>query len=412
MMRSPPNIRARQALWLVAFMWGAYFLNYTDRQAIFAMFPVLVVDLDMSDRQLGLTGSIFLWVYGCCCPLAGQIADKFSKRALIILSLAIWSLVTAATGLVQSAFMLLALRALMGISESLYMPAAIAMTANAYGPEKRSRAVAILMTAQIAGVVGGGWFGGWMAHHGHWRQAFFILGAVGLVYAVPYCLFLRTVNEDAPVETKKGSADWALAELARVPTFGMLCIVFPAFVFGLWMLLSWLPNFLYDKFSLDLATAGFTATAYLQSATAIGLLSGGVLADRFFLVTRASRLWLMTASLVLCAPCLHAIGNSETLTATCLAAAAFGLFSGFFMGNIFPSAFEVVPADARASAVGLLNFFGAVVSGFAPLVGGMWRKTIGIERVLTYTSLVYIMAAVLLVLTIRFLFPKDYARTH
>jgi MFS family permease len=161
-----------------------------------------------------------------------------------------------------------------------------------------------------------------------------------------------------------------------------------------------------------MATAGFTATAYLQSATAVGLLSGGVLADRFFLITRAARLWLMTASLLLCAPCLHAIGNSDTLTATCVAAAAFGLFSGFFMGNIFPSAFEVVPANTRATAVGLLNFFGAVVSGFAPLVAGRWRETFGIARLLTYTSLVYIVAAVLLVLTIQFLFTKDYQRTH
>lgn len=404
--------RARQALWLVAFMWGAYFLNYTDRQAIFAMFPVLKADLAMSDRQLGLTGSIFLWVYGLGCPLAGQLADRFSKRLLIILSLAIWSLVTAATGFASSVLMLLALRALMGISESLYMPAAIAMTANAYAPEKRSRAVAWLMTAQIAGVVGGAWFGGWMAQHGAWRQAFFILGGIGLCYAVPYALFLRTVREDTEVETRKATAPLAVFELARVPTFLLLCIVFPAFVFGLWMLLSWLPNFLYDKFDLDLATAGFTATAYLQGATLVGLIAGGFLADKFFLITRAARLWLMAASLLLSAPCMHAIGNCESLTGTCISAAAYGLFSGFFMGNVFPAAFEVVPADTRASAVGWLNFFGAIVSGFAPLIGGIWKATVGIERLLTYTSFLYVAAALLLIYGIRFLFPRDYARNH
>ena len=151
----------------------------------------------MTDQQLGLTGSVFLWVYGIGCPIAGQIADKYSKRILVVFSLAIWSLVTVATGLAVSAVMLLLLRAAMGISESLYMPAAIALTSNAHAPEKRSRAVATLTTAQIFGTVGGAWFGGWMANHGLWREAFFLLGGVGLLYAIPYFLFLRNLHEAA-----------------------------------------------------------------------------------------------------------------------------------------------------------------------------------------------------------------------
>ncbi len=402
----------RQGTWLVAFMWVAYFLNYCDRQAISAMYPVLQSDLQLTDTQLGLLGSIFLWVYGFGCPLAGQLADKFSKRLLVVLSLVIWSLVTGFTGLATSAVVLLALRAAMGISESLYMPAAISLTANAHAPERRSRAVAALTTAQVAGTVGGAWFGGWMAHHGQWRQAFFYLGAVGVLYAIPYYWFLRRVNEEQAVETKRATAGLAVAELFKVPTYIVLCIVFPLFLFGLWMLYAWLPNFLFEKFSLSLKDAGFTASIYLQTATLVGLLGGGVIADRLFLRTRAARLWLLTTTLVCCAPCLFFIGNSATLPATCVAAAGFGLFSGFLMGNIFPAAFEVVPADTRASAVGFLNFFGAIVSGFAPLVGGMWKHSVGIEKLLSYTSLTYLVAAVLLLYTIRYLFPRDYAKIH
>jgi len=402
----------RRGTWLVAFMWVAYFLNYCDRQAISAMYPVLQADLKLTDTQLGLLGSIFLWVYGFGCPLAGQLADKFSKRLLVVLSLVIWSLVTGLTGLAASAVVLLTLRAAMGISESLYMPAAISLTANAHAPERRSRAVAALTTAQVAGTVGGAWFGGWMAHQGQWRQAFFYLGAVGVLYAIPYYWFLRRINEEQAVETKRAIAGLAVSELFKVPTYIVLCIVFPSFLFGLWMLYAWLPNFLFEKFSLSLKDAGFTASIYLQTATLVGLLGGGVLADRLFLRTRAARLWLLTTTLVCCAPCLFFIGNSATLLATCVAAAGFGLFSGFLMGNIFPAAFEVVPADTRASAVGFLNFFGAIVSGFAPLVGGMWKNSVGIEKLLSYTSLTYLVAAVLLLYTIRYLFPRDYARIH
>ncbi len=402
----------RSAAVLVLLMWGAYFQNYTDRQAVFAMFPVLRSELGLTDTQLGLTGSIFLWVYGLFCPIAGQIADRCSKRAMVVWSLVLWSLVSVGTGLAQSAFVLLALRAAMGVSESLYMPAAIALTANAHAPERRSRAIAVLTTAQIFGTVGGAWFGGWMAQRGLWREAFFILGGSGLLYALPYWYFLRGVNEEAQVETKKTGSGLALLDLMRVPTYLLLCVVFPLFVFGLWLLYGWLPSFLHDKFELSLADAAFNATAYLQGATLVGMLAGGLLADRLYRVTKASRLWTLTLSLVLCAPCLYALGNGESLMATRLASAGFGLFSGLFMGNIFPAAFEIVPANTRASAVGVLNFCGAVLSGFAPLLGGAWRQTHGIGALLTGTAVAYLVGAALLVSGIRLMFPRDYARVH
>jgi predicted MFS family arabinose efflux permease len=389
-------------------MWVAYFLNYCDRQAVSSMFPSLKSDLGMSDPQLGLLGATFLWVYAFGCPIAGYLGDRFSKRLLVVLSLATWSVITFATGLATSAAIMLALRAAMGIAEALYMPTAIALTANAHPPELRSRAVATLTTAQIVGTVAGSWFGGWMADRGQWRGAFFVLGGIGVLYALPYFLFLRTVNEHAGTAAAPVRPAFALGVLIKVNTFLLLCVVFPVFVFGLWLLYNWLPTFLHDKFSLDQADAAFNATVFLQGATFVGLLGGGVLADIFYRRTKAARLWLMVASLVLCAPCLHALGSSATLTATRIAAAGFGLFGGLLMGNIFPAAFEVVPANARASAVGALNFCGALVSGFAALFGGLWKKSLGIDRLLTLTAIAYVVAGIALIVGIKVLFPRDY----
>lgn len=393
-------------------MWVAYFLNYADRQAVFAMFPALKSSLDLTDKQLGLVGATFLWVYAFGCPIAGQLGDRFSKRLLVVLSLVVWSLVTVATGFATSAFMLLMLRGAMGISESLYMPTAIALTANAHAPARRSRAIAVLTTAQIAGTVVGSWFGGWMADRGQWRGAFFVLGAMGVFYAIPYFLFLRGVEEDRQDGAVKAGSTLALSALIKVRTFLLLCVVFPVFVFGLWLLYGWLPTFLHDKFSLNQSDAAFNATVYLQGATLIGLLGGGVLADKLYHRTKAARLWLMVASLLLCAPCLHALGNSDTINATRMAAAAFGLFSGLLMGNIFPAAFEVVPADTRASAVGVLNFFGAMMSGFATLFGGIWKQSLGIDRLLSLTGLAYVLAGLALIVGVKILFPRDYDCVH
>ena len=393
-------------------MWVAYFLNYADRQTAFSMFPSLKADLGMSDRQLGLVGASFLWVYAFGCPIAGQLGDRFSKRLLVVLSLAVWSVITIATGLASSAIILLFLRAVMGISESLFMPTAIALTANAHAPEQRSRAIAILTTAQIAGSVAGSWFGGWMANRGEWRDAFFVLGAMGIIYAAPYFLFLKGVKEEPRPETTSSNGKVALASLVQVPTFLLLCVVFPVFVFGLWLLYGWLPTFLHDKFTLNQSDAAFNATIYLQGTTLVGLLGGGVLADQMSHRTKAARLWLMVITLLCCAPCLRALGNSDSLISTRIAAAGFGLFSGLLMGNIFPAAFEVVPADTRASAVGALNFCGALMSGVATLFGGLWKQTLGIGGLLSLTACAYVLAGLALVVGIKTMFPRDYQNIH
>lgn len=398
--------------WLIAFMWGAYFLNYCDRQAIFSMKTVLAKELTMSDEQLGLIGAIFLWIYGIGCPLAGQLADRIAKKKLVVWSLVIWSIVTIATGFAGSAFMLLFLRGAMGVSESLFMPAAIALTANSMPPEKRSFAVSLLTTAQIAGVAAGATFGGWMAENGMWRVAFFALGAAGVLYAIPYFIFLSKIQEDTQLETKRSNQWLTILSLGRVPTFVILCVTFPVFVFGLWMLYSWLPKFLEDKFDLGAAEASFKASIYMQTANLVGLFGGGFLADWLFKYSKASRMWLLVGSFLLCAPCIYGVGNSDSLTSTCIFMAGFGLFGGLLMGNIFPAAFEVVTSDSRASAVGMLNFFGAILSGFAPLVVGTWRESVGMEKMLAATALAYVIAGTILIINIASIYSHDWKRVH
>ena len=398
-------------VWVVGLMWVAYFLNYCDRQAVFAMFKVLKSDLAMTDTQLGLTGAVFLWVYGLGCPIAGQIADKISKRWLVVGSLVLWSLVTFATGWASSASMLLGLRAAMGISEALFMPAAIALTASTAAPHQRSRAIAILTTAQIAGTVGGAWFGGWMAEQGVWRYAFFALGLAGVLYAVPYAwLLARTVEEPSP-STEDTSKSWAILKLTSIPTFLVLCGVFSVFVFGLWMLYSWLPNYVEGKFSLSMSQAALTATASMQTATLVGLFAGGVMADKLAVRHRSARLWILVASLACCAPCMHWIGAASSLWGTIVGMVGFGLCSGWMIGNIFPAAFEVLPSDSRATAVGTLNFCGAMLSGFAPLIVGSWKQSIGIPTLFSATAVAYLIAGSVLSLAVLYLFPKDANRS-
>lgn len=402
---------AKQAWALVGFMWVAYFLNYCDRQVVSSLFPVLKTDLGFTDEQKGLTSSIFLWVYGIGCPIAGYLGDRYSKRGLVVWSLVLWSLVTAATGLSTSVFMLLTLRAAMGLSEALFMPAAVALTAAGHPAARRSRAVAAVTTAQIVGSISGSWFGGWMGDRGEWRTAFFALGVVGLVYMIPYRAFLRGLPTTEPNERKQSTSP-PTAALLGIPTFAILCVVFPIFVFGIWLIYSWFPTFLGEKFSLNMEGSAFNATFYLQGAQLVGILGGGILADRFYRRTPAARFWLLAAGVGLSAPGLYAIGACETLGGVRAAAVCFGLASGLFMGNIFPAAFEVVRSESRSSAVGMLNLFGAVISGFAPWLGGLWKESLGIDGLMTATACAYVVAGLTLVGTIAATFAADHARSR
>jgi sugar phosphate permease len=404
---------------LVAWMWVAYFLNYCDRQAIFAMFPVLKKELSMTDAQLGLTGALFLWVYGIGCPIAGVLADRVSKRRLVIASLIVWSLVTIATGLSVSAAMLLAMRAAMGISEALFMPAAIALTSGSTPEKWRSRAVASLTTAQIAGVVGGAAFGGWMAEKGQWRTAFIVLGIVGLVYAIPYAWYLardfqQTVEEfhaRKPSTHNDSVTGWqTVVGLFHVPTFGMLCMIFPLFVFGLWMIYSWLASYMQEKFSMTLSQAAWASTLYLQLATLIGLFVGGYVADRWRARYRSGRMLVLLVSLSACAPLLWCIGRVDDLSQLKLLLIGYGFCSGWMIGNIFPAAFDVVSVSSRGAAVGILNLFGAALSGFAPLAVGTWKESVGFAGMLGLAAFAYAVAAVLLVFTLFLFFREDWER--
>jgi MFS family permease len=402
----------RKAWLLVAFTWIAYCLNYSDRQVIFSIFPILKSELKFTDAQLGLTGSVFLWVYGLCSPIAGQIGDRFSKRWLVAMSLLLWSGVTALTGAAHSAGMILTCRALTGVTESLFVPAAVALLANAHRPENRSRAFALYGTGQLAGIVIGGWYGGYMAQQSEWRVAFYSLGLIGILYCYPYFRFLRSFSEEAHVETRKSGSTLAVTVLARISTYLVLCVVSGVFNLTLWLLYTWLPDFLYEKFSLGLADAGYTATVYLQSATMAGMLAGAAAADWLYRWIKASRFWLIFMGLLLGAPCVHLIGNSDSLLATKLAAIAFGLSGGLAVANLYISSFDVVPADTRASAVAFMNLAAYLTSGFAPLVSGMWKQTIGIHRIMSYASVLLVAAALLLLAGIKFLFPADYKRVH
>lgn len=400
---------------LIGFLWAAYILNQADRQVVYTLFPALQQEFGFSDAVLGLTGALFLWVYGLCSPLSGILGDRWSKTHLIVGSLVLWSFFTVSSGLAPNGTFLLVCRALLGISESMYMPAAYALIANAHGPATRSKAVAIFATSQMFGVALGGSMSGYIAERLHWRASFWILGCAGLLFAIPLHRFFRTIPaqfETGASKTPQPAGFSSFFQLFRIPSLRIVTTFVAIATFGLYLVYTWLPTFIYDKFSVGLARAGFEASIYPQIGTLAGLMVGGATADRLHSVIKASRITVVLVGFALAAPSIYLIGASASLSSTRIAGIAFGFFSGFIIANQAPSAFDVVPASLRASTIGVLNLLGACVSGFAPFLGGLARKTIGVDQLMAFTSVAYVVTAILILYGIWRHFERDQRRAQ
>lgn len=400
-----------QMAWLfIGFLWVSYFLCCCDRQVVYVIFPVLRTELGMTSAQLGLTGSLFIWTTGITSPFSGKLSEKYSKQSLVVWTLALWSTVTFLTGFSNSPGAMLTGRAFLGITEAVFVPVAVSLIGTILPPEFHARATGLFFSAQLCGIVMGGWLGGWFAEHLGWRFAFFGFGIAGTLFAIPMALFFRRAMRGRRSNTERqNSLRSDFVTLGRIPTFVCLCACFPVFLVVLTILYAWLPTLLHDKFSLGLAEAGFKATAFLASGTALGLLCGSYLSDRLYRSRREARFWLLAASMILGAPwlCLVSYGS---LTLAELGAAGFGLANGIFTANIMVAPFDVIPSRTRTTAIAVINTIVPPFSGIATFLTGVWKERIGISTILMVLVVLMIIAGIGLFLCISRVFAKDHER--
>jgi MFS transporter, Spinster family, sphingosine-1-phosphate transporter len=365
---------------VVVLLLGVGILNYVDRQVVYSLLPLLRTDLHMSDLALGLTGSAFLWTYGLLSPLAGYLADRFGRARVISFSLLAWTVVTWATSYARTGTELLLLRALMGISEAFYVPAAVALIADLHSDRSRSSATAIHQSGLYVGVVLGGIWGGWLGDNYGWRPAFAILGTVGVIY---WLLAFAVLRDRASTTTITQTANpvSAAAELFALSRFRYLFCVFGLYSIVPWTFYTWMPLYLYERLGLSLAGAGFYATVWVQAASILGTLSAGVLADRLAGGTSRARLLVQAAGLMLAGPAL-ALGVISQGTILLIAGLlCFGFGRAAYEGNVMPSLCPIVRPELRSTAMGFLNLAGCLAGGIMTAIAGGVKQTLGLTAV-------------------------------
>ena len=381
MSTSPESPRFLPGAWLVvALLVPVALLNYLDRQMLAAMkFSVMQDIPDIAlEENWGKILALFKWVYAGLSPIGGYLADRFSRRHVIAGSLFVWSAVTWATGQVTSYEQLLMARALMGVSEAFYIPAALAMIADYHLGSTRSRAVGFHQMGIYAGVIVGG-FSGYVADSSSlgWRWAFDACGIVGVVYALPLFLLLRNPPRmDAATKPRHASFGGAVGQLLSNGSFILLVLYFTLPALAGWVVRDWMPAILKAEFGIGQGRAGVSATLYWQVAAIVGALCGGWLADRWMRRSERGRIYVSAIGMSLIVPAMFGVGYAPQTGLLWVAVAfliIFGLGWGFFDANNMPILCQIARPELRATGYGIMNLVSISCGGFADWGFGILR---------------------------------------
>jgi len=398
---------------VVGVMWLIACLNYTDRMTIFSVFPVLKKEMGLTDIGLALLGSSFLWVYAVFSPVGGYLGDRFPRRRVIVGSLVLFSLITFATGLARTGNQLVALRCLLGVSEAVFLPPALAYIASYHFDRTRSLANSIALSGLTAGAGLGSWYGGFMTEHYSWRIGFFLLGGVGVLTAGISILVLRP---DAPITG--APAPGLVTEtpgrkiLAIVKTPTAACLIFLAFALSLtsWPTHSWLPTYLFENFKLSLTRAGSMVTLFAALPALIGGIAGGILADWWSRRDVRGRMSVQVIGFCVMTPTMLAIGFMPSAATVAGVLLVYSVARGMLEGNSMPLFCSVLPANRWSMAYGLYNTAGTLAGSLGIFFVGMQKASWGIGYTLSAMSALLLMSLVVTTITMFGSLPSDIQR--
>jgi MFS family permease len=353
-------------------------LNYLDRVMITTMRSSIISDLKINDAEFGLLTSVFLWVYGILSPFAGFLADKFKRSKVIIISLFVWSAVTWLTAHATTFNELLLTRALMGLSEACYIPAALALISDYHRGSTRSLATGLHMGGVMIGQ-SLGFAGGWIAEKHDWPVAFSFFGIFGVVYSLILVFFLKDVDDKHKNTVEESSNKTevnffaGLKELFKQRSFNLLVVFWALLGVIGWMLVGWLPTYYKEHFDLSQTVSGFYATAYIYPMSFVGVILGGILADRFSRKNPKGRVWVPAIGLCIAAPAIFLASSTGVVWITIIGFALYALTRTFSDTNLMPILCMIADPRYRATGYGVLNMFACIVGGIGIYASGALR---------------------------------------
>lgn len=367
--------------WLVvALLWVVALLNYMDRQMLSTMQDAMKLDIVELQKAeaFGALMAVFLWIYGLVSPFAGVVADRVSRKKLVVGSLFVWSAVTYLMGYASDFTQLYWLRALMGVSEALYIPSALSLIADWHEGKSRSLAIGIHMTGLYVGQAVGG-FGATIAATFSWHSTFYWFGIIGIAYSVVLALLLHdkpkaaTLASPDPATLMKKESLWrGLSVVLSTWAFWVILIYFAVPSLPGWATKNWLPTLFADSLGLDMAQAGPMSTITIAASSFVGVLLGGVLSDKWVLRNIRGRIYTSAIGLGMTIPALVLLGFGHSVVAVVGAGMLFAIGFGMFDANNMPILCQIISAKYRATAYGIMNMVGVFAGAAVTQLLGKW----------------------------------------
>ncbi len=338
-------------------------LNYADRNVLFAVQPLVQVEFHLSNAQIGYLTSAFLGFYMVAAPFAGPLADRYSRKLIIVLGALFWSALTLLTAVTHTYTELLIRHTLVGVGEATFVTIAPTFVADLFAETKRGRILGVFYLAIPVGSAAGYLLGGYLAPHFGWRFPFYIAAAPGFLLAMAV-LFLKEPERGQFDSVKESPERGTILGLARNPAFLTSTLGMAAMTFSLGGIQVWIPKFLYSERGYTLESANLAFGIIIVVDGIVAALAGGWLGDYLLPRMKGSYYVVSAASMLLGMPVMIvALFVKGPAMIPAIAVAAF-----FLLLNTAPlnaAVINSVGAHIRATALAV-NIFIIHILGDVP----------------------------------------------
>lgn len=385
-----------------------YSINILDRQILAILMEPLRLELGLSDTQLGfLSGIAFALFYATLGIPIARIADRTSRTGVISISIALWSAMTAISGLAQNFWQILAARIGVAVGEAGGTPPSHSLIADYFRQEERATALGLFSLGGPLGMMIGLYFGGWLNEWFGWRITFMAVGIPGVLVALVVWFTVRELPRGSLEGVATPAAETSVGEVFRYlwsqRTFRYMSLASACQAFVLYGVAQWYPVFFIRIHEMSTGEIGTYMALVFGIGGGLGTFFGGYLADRLAVRDRRWYLWVPMMATATATPFFFGVFFSPGAGAAFMFMVLPTLLVSALFGPVFSTTQGLVPPQMRATAAAVLLFVINIIGlGLGPQVVGLLSDLLrpaygedSLRYALTFVSLLTVVGAVL-----------------